>query len=274
MYRHLFENKKYVEEYRIDDIEQGLGLDREKLINMALLLGSDYTEGISGIGIVNAMEIVHAFSGENGLEEFKHWVKSTDPEIVAAAHERVGTGDMDRRHQSASSSNDMANDDDNVREFQSKHNALRKNWEIKESFPDNAVIQAYKEPNVDKSKDKFTFGRPDVAMISQFCRERFGWETSKVDELLLPVLRSYDQRQTQLRIDSFLQYSQRFAKIKSKRLQKAVAGIRGKDNPDIVLGGEQLSHEPPKAGSQSKRKRSSKRKADDPKVKKRDGNQA
>jgi DNA excision repair protein ERCC-5 len=40
-----------------------------------------------------------------------------------------------------------------------------------------------------------------------------------VDELLLPVLAAYDERQTQLRIDQFLSFNQRFAKIKSKRLQ-------------------------------------------------------
>lgn len=44
IYRNLFENKKYVEEYRSSDVERELGLDREKLIRMALLLGSDYTE--------------------------------------------------------------------------------------------------------------------------------------------------------------------------------------------------------------------------------------
>lgn len=44
VYKHLFENKKYVEEYNMQDIETELGLNRDKLIQMALLLGSDYTE--------------------------------------------------------------------------------------------------------------------------------------------------------------------------------------------------------------------------------------
>lgn len=53
-------------------------------------------------------------------------------------------------------------------------------------------------------------------------RDRFGWAVPKVDELLVPVLRAYDTRQTQLRIDQFLSFNQRFAKIKSKRLQVGV----------------------------------------------------
>ena len=46
----MFDNKKYVEEYRANDVAEQLGLDRPKLIRMAHLLGSDYTTGISGIG--------------------------------------------------------------------------------------------------------------------------------------------------------------------------------------------------------------------------------
>lgn len=55
--RHIFENRKYVEEYRTEDVERELGLDRDGLIRLALLLGSDYTEGVAGIGIVNAVEV-------------------------------------------------------------------------------------------------------------------------------------------------------------------------------------------------------------------------
>ena len=44
-----------------------LGLTREKLINLALLCGSDYTDGIQGVGPVTAMEILLEFPGD-GLE--------------------------------------------------------------------------------------------------------------------------------------------------------------------------------------------------------------
>ncbi len=38
-------------------------------------------------------------------------------------------------------------------------------------------------------------------------------------------------------IDGYLSFSQRFAKFKSKRLQKAVTGISGVEDPELVLGG-------------------------------------
>ena len=56
-HRHIFENRKYVEEYRTEDVEREMGLDQDGLIRLALLLGSDYTEGVGGIGIVNAVEV-------------------------------------------------------------------------------------------------------------------------------------------------------------------------------------------------------------------------
>lgn len=75
----------------------------------------------------------------------------------------------------------------------------------------------------------------DEIYVPVFCRERFGWDTSKVDELMIPVLKAYDRRQNQLRIDSFVAFRERFAKIKSTRLRTAVRGITGSENPDLAL---------------------------------------
>lgn len=43
------------------------GLTREKLICLAFLLGSDYTTGLDGVGVVSAMEVIGQFSG-NGID--------------------------------------------------------------------------------------------------------------------------------------------------------------------------------------------------------------
>ena len=55
-------------------IEKELGLSRDDLIKMALFMGSDYTMGVRGIAAVNAIEIISAFPGEDGLSKFKKWV--------------------------------------------------------------------------------------------------------------------------------------------------------------------------------------------------------
>lgn len=48
-----------------------------------------------------------------------------------------------------------------------------------------------------------------------------------MDSLLLPVVKAYEQRQTQLRLDSFITMTHRFSKIRSKRLQAAVSAVAG-----------------------------------------------
>ena len=42
------------------------------MINVALLVGSDYTEGIENVGIVKTVEILQEFEG-SGLEKLKNF---------------------------------------------------------------------------------------------------------------------------------------------------------------------------------------------------------
>ena len=46
---------------------------------------SDYTEGVPGIGIVNALEIVRAFPTDDDLKGFRDWVNNPDAEALALA---------------------------------------------------------------------------------------------------------------------------------------------------------------------------------------------
>jgi DNA excision repair protein ERCC-5 len=69
-----------------DIIQKELQLDREKLILMALFLGSDYTLGIKGIGIVNAYEIVSTFDNFESLKRFKEWASL--PDIFLENHQK------------------------------------------------------------------------------------------------------------------------------------------------------------------------------------------
>jgi DNA excision repair protein ERCC-5 len=74
VYRNIFDRNKFVEKYDMNFIEKEMGLSREDLIKMALFMGSDYTMGVRGIAAVNAIEIISAFPGEDGLIRFKRWV--------------------------------------------------------------------------------------------------------------------------------------------------------------------------------------------------------
>ena len=73
VYKDIFDQNKFVEYYNMNIIESELGFDRDSLVWMALLLGSDYTIGVRGIGPVNATEAVQAFPTVHSLERFKEW---------------------------------------------------------------------------------------------------------------------------------------------------------------------------------------------------------
>lgn len=50
VYKNVFQQKKIVTEFKMENIENMYKLNRDKLIQLAMLTGSDYTIGIQGIG--------------------------------------------------------------------------------------------------------------------------------------------------------------------------------------------------------------------------------
>ncbi|KAK9271977.1 hypothetical protein L1049_002344 [Liquidambar formosana] len=259
VYKNIFDDRKYVETYFMKDIENELGLTREKLIRMALLLGSDYTEGVSGIGIVNAIEVVNAFPEEDGLHKFREWIESPDPTILGKFVAK--TGSSSRKRGSKVSDNNVSHSESNLEgvsasdqdvsqaseheqsadhiqdikhSFMDKHRTVSKNWHIPSSFPSEAVVSAYASPQVDKSTEPFSWGKPDLFVLRKSCWEKFGWTSQKADELLLPVLKEYNKHETQLRLEAFYTFNERFAKIRSKRIKKAVKGITGSRSSELM----------------------------------------
>ena len=59
-------------------MESKLGLSVERLRDLSLLLGGDYTDGVHGVGIVNGMEIIEVFKGYEDLKKFAQWAKHSD----------------------------------------------------------------------------------------------------------------------------------------------------------------------------------------------------
>lgn len=116
VFKNIFSDKKYLEWYMMETIESELFLKRRDLISLALLLGSDYTEGVRGIGPVNAFEILRAFQGD--LAEFRAWVYTPSDKYD---HTR-GTG----------------GDDSLValrKDFAKKHAGAKKKWAVSTEFP-------------------------------------------------------------------------------------------------------------------------------------------
>ncbi|KAM4795549.1 DNA excision repair protein ERCC-5 homolog [Rhinophrynus dorsalis] len=215
VYKNFFSQNKYVEYYQYADIHNQLGLDRWKLINLAYLLGSDYTEGIPTVGYVSAMEILNEFPGQ-GVEpllKFKEWWTE------AQKNKKIRPNPHDTKVKKK------------LREL-----------ELHPGFPNQNVADAYLKPVVDDSKGTFSWGRPDLEQIREYPFIRFGWYRSKTDEVLLPVLKQLNAHQSQLRIDSFFRVEQHEAQaLKSQRLRRAVTCMKRKEREGEAAEVEEAS---------------------------------
>ena len=87
--------------------------------------------------------------------------------------------------------------------FFKQHRSVKKGWELPSGFPSEAVVQAYARPSVDSSKEKPSWGKPDLDMLRVFCRDAFDWNRARADELLTPVLTLWEKADNQSRIDRF-----------------------------------------------------------------------
>ncbi|XP_052894847.1 DNA excision repair protein ERCC-5 [Anopheles moucheti] len=238
VYKNFFNQQKLVLEFTIDGIEQMFHMDRKKLIQLALLVGSDYTTGIHGIGAVTALEILASFpptpeqAGEtsemmsmlSGLRKFRDWWQ----------HGRTGA-----------SGTRMA--------LKSK----LKNIDIGDGFPSTGVVDAYLRPTVDFSEEEFTWGYPDAERLRDYARQKFGWAQTKTNDILLPVLKRLDERKSQASIKNYFKVQSAIGQSRlkvSKRVQHAVDTMAGKIDPNEEPKSKKKSPAKPKQPGGRKRK--------------------
>lgn len=170
VYKNMFNSNKFVECYLGVDLETEMSLSREQLISLAQLLGSDYTEGLPGVGPVTAIEILSEFPGKRGLDDFREWWTAVQSQ---------------NRPKEADASSP----------FRKK---FRKSQATKlflpPGFPNPAVYDAYLEPEVDHSAEAFQWGVPDLEGLRRFLMATIGWSKERTDEVLVPVIRDMNRR--------------------------------------------------------------------------------
>ena len=196
VYRHLFADAKYVEEYQARDVASELGLGRGDLIRLAQLLGSDYAEGVGGVGVVNAVEVLRAFPGPNGLADFRAWVDAPDDRLAGlAARARGGGGGSGAGAADAALVSPSSASDPPARaEFKRRHRGARTAWQVPDSFPSAAVTAAYEAPRVDAGTARFVQVPPSGDELRSFCARVFGWQPARVEQVLAPALKVCGKR--------------------------------------------------------------------------------
>ncbi|CAO3613761.1 unnamed protein product [Mucor hiemalis] len=170
VYKNMFNQQRFVECYMSRDIEREMLLSRTTLIQLAFLLGSDYTDGIPRVGPVAAMEILSEFSAQNEEDE----EDSVEGPLVRFKEWYNGGVDTTA--------------------FQKKFRKSHADIDIPDDFPNPLVQQAYFHPLVDHSDQKFVWGQPQLDSLRIFLTEAFGWSVEKADQVLLPVLREMNSK--------------------------------------------------------------------------------
>lgn len=214
VYKNFFVQKKIVMEFNFDNIQQMFHLDRNKLIQLAMLVGSDYTTGINGVGAVTALEILAAFppteADGGGTDEYQSLVSS-----LRKFREWFHNG----KPQGPNSKTVLK--------------SKLKNIELFEGFPNMNVARAYLEPIVDTNTEKFVFGVPDTESLVEFAKSKLGWTRMKTDEILAPVMKRLNEKKQATIKDYFKsQTAKKFfdSSKMSKRVQQAVGKMGGAED--------------------------------------------
>lgn len=151
-FKNIFNDAKYAECFIAADIERELSLPRARLIELAYLLGSDYTMGLQGVGPVMALELLANFPGVNGLQKFKEWwmrvQQGTDLPVEA---------DTKWKRSFVSPRAQALADRQKKRFAGSLH--LGADW------PNPLVRDAYFHPQTDESDEPFHWGFPRLAAL-------------------------------------------------------------------------------------------------------------
>ncbi|KAK2590247.1 DNA repair protein rad2 [Conoideocrella luteorostrata] len=222
VYKNMFNSNKFVECYIGSDLEKELSLSRDQLISLAQLLGSDYTDGLPGVGPVTAVEILSEFPGKSGLEQFREWWIS----VQSQTHPK---------------------DADASSPFRKKfHRAQATKLFLPPAFPNAAVYEAYLHPEVDDTAEPFQWGVPDLEGLRRFLMATIGWSRERTDEVLVPVIKDMNRRDaegTQSNITRFFggavgagakeAFAPRANRVKgSKRMAAAVEKLRANAGED------------------------------------------
>lgn len=107
------------------------------------------------------------------------------------------------------------------------------------------MVQAYLEPNIEKSEDKFSWGELDLTVLRDYTKAKFGWSQSKLDEIMKPVLKVMQDRQTQRSIQDYFKRKIEFQSLDDQMSKRVKAAVQ-KMGPDGPLP-EQSASEKPKS---------------------------
>ncbi|VDO26542.1 unnamed protein product [Haemonchus placei] len=167
VYRHLFSKNKNVQHYD-SSTKLSCEFHLADFVGLAVLSGGDYSSGLAGVGIVNAVELLSEFAETlSTLGNVEKWMATFDstedpPEPIALRRK--------------------------LRAIIKKNNDMER---IK-SIVNPDVVAAYFRPNVDKSREKFRWKKVDMERVRAILYSKLGWDDDKFNKQTLTPLQRWN----------------------------------------------------------------------------------
>lgn len=224
VYRNFTMNTKdpHVDCYTMSSIKNILGLDRDSLVGLAILLGCDYLpKGVPGVGKEQALKLIKTLKGQSLLQRFNQWIEesyssNSQPSVVNKLahcsvcshpgsprdHERHGcklckTDRFCEPHDYEYSCPCEWHQTECGRQLNAVENSIKKKACSCEGFPFHEVIQEFLLSK-DKLVKEIRYRRPDLLLFQRFTLEKMEWPNHYACEKLLVLLTHYDMTERKL----------------------------------------------------------------------------
>ncbi|KAM6179379.1 flap endonuclease GEN homolog 1 [Erethizon dorsatum] len=212
----------HVDCYTMSSIKNTLGLDRDALVGLAILLGCDYLpKGVPGVGKEQALKLIQILKGESLLQRFNQWNEKPchsipQPQVAKKpAHCSVCSHPGSPKEHERDGCQLCRSDryceprdyeyccpcewhqTEHERQLSGVENNIKKKACSCEGFPFHEVIQEFLL-NKDKLLGVIRYQRPDLLLFQRFTLEKMEWPNHYACEKLLVLLTRYDMIERKL----------------------------------------------------------------------------
>ncbi|XP_047378030.1 flap endonuclease GEN homolog 1 isoform X1 [Sciurus carolinensis] len=212
----------HVDCYTMSSIKSKLGLDRDALVGLAILLGCDYLpKGVPGVGKEQALKLIQILKGQSLLERFNQWNEKSCYSAVQPSVAKKLTHCSVCSHPGSSKDHEhngckLCKSDrycephdyeyccpcewhqtEHDRQLNGVENNIKRKACSCEGFPFHEVIQEFLL-NKDKLMKVIRYQRPDLLLFQRFTFEKMDWPSPYACEKLLVLLTLYDMRERKL----------------------------------------------------------------------------
>jgi hypothetical protein len=186
VYRHLFNNQKRIGLFLTRDIERELSLTRMRLVVLSMLLGSDYSVGVHGMGPAKSYKLMKILNHHLGDADGQKWLETINAGLVEATWPTIEDPDSALFLERLSIQCALPPD---------------------HTLFDPKVIKAYMNPDVDQTVPTFRWKMlSDLTRLDVFLRRKLRWSEQQcrkvIDPIVLRQINSPSSKQTTM--DKFL----------------------------------------------------------------------